>query len=160
MAKNSQFRNRLPVFIRDDWRCQFCGKDLLADEQSLRQATVDHFIPTKLGGNGNNKNLVACCFLCNQAKGSFPVADIADAQRVVWQRRQTILANLVEELHRIGQSFPRHQQSHILQATVITVAAATPSPSVPETFEKLPDEPADMFVDDVVNSTTQREVYA
>ena len=75
MAKNSQFRNRLPVFIRDDWRCQFCGKDLLADEQSLRQATVDHFIPTKLGGNGNNKNLVACCFLCNQAKGSFPVAE-------------------------------------------------------------------------------------
>ena len=128
MSKSNVFRKRLNVFIRDNWHCRFCGQDLLADEQSLRLATIDHLIPTNLGGNNDQDNLVTCCWLCNQAKGDIPIMNIADARKLIRRRRQAILAHMVEELHRAGQFFPRRSQVHAMQPLTITVdQAASPS---------------------------------
>lgn len=48
---------RMQVLERDDYRCQYCGKD-------ARQA--DHVMPRKSGGVDDLANLVACCLRCNK----------------------------------------------------------------------------------------------
>ena len=57
MAKKTRFRQYLPVFIRDNWTCQYCGKDLIASGDALLQATVDHVVAQSLGGSGQHEKL-------------------------------------------------------------------------------------------------------
>jgi 5-methylcytosine-specific restriction endonuclease McrA len=52
--------NRRAVFIRDEYRCQYCG----------RQAeNLDHVVPKTQGGTHTWENVVACCRVCNTRKG-------------------------------------------------------------------------------------------
>jgi hypothetical protein len=52
------------VIIRDDFRCQYCGKEInTADDYEM-----DHIIPVTRGGKENYLNLVAACRNCNQKK--------------------------------------------------------------------------------------------
>jgi 5-methylcytosine-specific restriction endonuclease McrA len=59
-----RFRKR-NVFIRDDFRCQFCGRRLSADE-----LTIDHVIPRAQGGRSTWENVVSACEPCNHSKGN------------------------------------------------------------------------------------------
>jgi hypothetical protein len=52
------------VYQRDGGTCAYCGKSIL-----LEQATLDHVIPQRLGGEDTWENLVTCCARCNQRKG-------------------------------------------------------------------------------------------
>ena len=52
---------------RDGPYCYFCGIDLRRDDVI---ATADHLTPKALGGNNLLSNLVACCYVCNHAKGN------------------------------------------------------------------------------------------
>lgn len=61
-SKSAKF-NRINVLIRDKNECQYCRIKL--DKRSF---TVDHVIPTSLGGKTNWKNIVSCCKDCNQKK--------------------------------------------------------------------------------------------
>ena len=61
------YRTRVPfskrnVLIRDNFRCVYCG----AQEKKL---TVDHIIPSSMGGKSTFENCVACCRSCNAKKG-------------------------------------------------------------------------------------------
>lgn len=52
--------------------CEYCGrKDLKSNHNGNHRdaATIDHFIPLKLGGNNSWENLYICCRECNQSKG-------------------------------------------------------------------------------------------
>jgi len=52
------------VLIRDDFRCQYCGKEITnADDYEM-----DHINPVTRGGKENYLNLVAACRSCNQKK--------------------------------------------------------------------------------------------
>jgi 5-methylcytosine-specific restriction endonuclease McrA len=52
--------NRRSVFLRDEHRCQYCG----------RQAeNLDHVIPKSQGGGHSWDNVVAACRRCNTKKG-------------------------------------------------------------------------------------------
>ncbi|GAI65257.1 unnamed protein product [marine sediment metagenome] len=52
------------VIIRDDFHCQYCGKEIKnADDYEM-----DHIIPVTKGGKDNYLNLVAACRQCNQKK--------------------------------------------------------------------------------------------
>ena len=52
---------RLRILVRDDYICQYCGK---------HATTIDHIISaTNPNSTNNEKNLVACCFLCNVILG-------------------------------------------------------------------------------------------
>lgn len=59
--------NRKNVFLRDGYKCQYCGKPL----GKLNTATWDHVVPkSKHRGNRNTwDNLVTCCRKCNNRKG-------------------------------------------------------------------------------------------
>lgn len=50
------------VFRRDDYTCQYCGKQ-------TAKLTLDHVIPRHLGGTHTWENLVAACPPCNHRKG-------------------------------------------------------------------------------------------
>jgi 5-methylcytosine-specific restriction endonuclease McrA len=52
------------IFIRDDYKCQYCGKMLTA-----KTATVDHIHPQGKGGKNGYLNCVCSCKTCNQWKG-------------------------------------------------------------------------------------------
>ena len=52
---------RLEVFNRDQYICQYCGKE-------SRQLTLDHVIPRYRGGEHTWKNVVSACIPCNRHK--------------------------------------------------------------------------------------------
>ena len=54
---------RTNVFLRDRFRCQYCGND----EATL---TFDHVVPKSKGGETNWTNIVAACDDCNLKKGA------------------------------------------------------------------------------------------
>jgi hypothetical protein len=56
--------SRKLIFIRDNFTCQYCGREL-----SLSQCTIDHVIPKSKGGDWSWENLVTACPRCNQSKG-------------------------------------------------------------------------------------------
>ena len=51
---------------KSDRRCCHCGKKL-----SIKDTTVEHFIPLSKGGTNRDINLVALCFECNDSKNNF-----------------------------------------------------------------------------------------
>jgi 5-methylcytosine-specific restriction endonuclease McrA len=56
--------SRINVFIRDQFCCQYCGKNFVKS-----QLTLDHVIPVVQGGGKNWENIVTACKPCNQKKG-------------------------------------------------------------------------------------------
>lgn len=58
-------RVRYEVLRRDNHTCRYCGAT--ADDGPL---TVDHVVPTSLGGTDDPSNLVAACRDCNAGKSS------------------------------------------------------------------------------------------
>ena len=55
---------RFNVFLRDRFRCQYCGVLIEAKE-----ITCDHVIPRSRGGQTTWENVVAACHRCNVKKG-------------------------------------------------------------------------------------------
>lgn len=71
-------RTRYEVLRRDNHTCRYCGTSV-SDGAVL---TVDHVVPTALGGSDDPTNLVAACRDCNAGKASTSpdaevVADVA-----------------------------------------------------------------------------------
>ncbi len=57
--------SRHHIFMRDEYRCQYCAKGF-----SPKDLTLDHVVPVTRGGLKTWENLVSCCVSCNQKKGS------------------------------------------------------------------------------------------
>ncbi len=58
---NGMVLSRKNVYLRDNHRCQYCGKN--------GNLTLDHIMPRSRGGNDRWENMVACCIRCNNLKG-------------------------------------------------------------------------------------------
>jgi hypothetical protein len=56
--------NRGAVLMRDQYTCQYCGRQLHKD-----QLTIDHIVPKSKGGENGWLNCVAACKECNRWKG-------------------------------------------------------------------------------------------
>ena len=52
------------IYLRDQNRCQYCGRKFSSSELSL-----DHVIPKSQGGKSSWDNIVCCCIKCNVRKG-------------------------------------------------------------------------------------------
>ncbi len=57
--------NRRTVFMRDEFTCQYCGR-----QPGRAHLTLDHIMPRSRGGALTWENVVAACSPCNQRKGS------------------------------------------------------------------------------------------
>ncbi len=53
---------RREVFVRDKYRCQYCGKE------STKDLTLDHVLPRFRGGRHVWENVVSACTTCNHKK--------------------------------------------------------------------------------------------
>jgi 5-methylcytosine-specific restriction endonuclease McrA len=56
---------RARIYIRDKYRCQYCG-----DHRHAQDLTLDHILPRAQGGESVPQNLVTACVACNQRKGN------------------------------------------------------------------------------------------
>lgn len=56
--------SRANVYLRDDFRCQYCYQ-----RYSEKELTLDHVLPVVRGGKKTWENIVAACIRCNQRKG-------------------------------------------------------------------------------------------
>lgn len=56
--------SRLGIFIRDAFRCQYCGRRF-----SQKNLTIDHVVPRSRGGKTDWSNVVTACMSCNIKKG-------------------------------------------------------------------------------------------
>ena len=54
--------SRLEVFNRDQYTCQYCGRQ-------TKELTLDHVIPRRWGGEHTWDNIVSACVRCNRRKG-------------------------------------------------------------------------------------------
>ena len=55
---------RLRIYMRDKFRCQYCGEKKPAGE-----LTLDHILPRSRGGDNSPFNVVTACVACNNRKG-------------------------------------------------------------------------------------------
>jgi 5-methylcytosine-specific restriction endonuclease McrA len=53
------------VFLRDNYTCQYCAKELAPS-----QCTIDHVMPVSKGGKTTWHNVVTACTDCNNSKGN------------------------------------------------------------------------------------------
>ena len=56
---------RTRIYMRDKFRCQYCGVKNTADE-----LTLDHILPRSRGGDNSSMNVVTACVSCNNRKGN------------------------------------------------------------------------------------------
>lgn len=56
---------RLRIYMRDKFRCQYCG-----DKKTASELTLDHIFPRSRGGDNSPVNIVAACIACNNRKGN------------------------------------------------------------------------------------------
>lgn len=63
-AKDMIRFSRTNVFLRDRFKCQYCGK-----KHSKSHLTLDHVTPVVQAGKKSWENIVTACKPCNQRKG-------------------------------------------------------------------------------------------
>ena len=56
---------RMRIYLRDKYRCQYCGA-----KQGAGELTLDHILPRSRGGDNSPVNIVTACVECNQRKGN------------------------------------------------------------------------------------------
>lgn len=56
---------RLRIYMRDKFRCQYCG-----EKETAAGLTLDHIMPRSRGGDNSPVNVVTACVECNNRKGN------------------------------------------------------------------------------------------
>ena len=56
---------RLRIYMRDKFRCQYCG-----DKKGVSELTLDHILPRSRGGDNSPVNVVTACVTCNNRKAN------------------------------------------------------------------------------------------
>ena len=56
---------RAQIYMRDGYRCQYCG-----EHKAAAELTLDHILPRAQGGASLPENLVTACEKCNGRKGN------------------------------------------------------------------------------------------
>jgi 5-methylcytosine-specific restriction endonuclease McrA len=56
---------RLRIYMRDKFRCQYCG-----DKKGGTELTLDHIMPRSRGGDNSPVNVVTACVPCNNRKAN------------------------------------------------------------------------------------------
>ncbi len=82
-----------PIQKRDNYVCQYCGKDGLETLDNWHDSVIDHLTPLKYGGTYDPDNLVTSCHYCNSIKGDRQFASREEAKRYVLKRREELKAD-------------------------------------------------------------------
>lgn len=97
-------RARYAIFLRDDFRCVYCGMSSIEDGVKL---VLDHIMPYSAGGDNTIYNLATACFTCNTTKAA-NVLPIDVYERIVERnkkRNKGISASMQAEVNRIMDKY-------------------------------------------------------
>ena len=97
---------RFNLFLRDGFRCAYCGGGAGMGRQAVEELTFDHLVPRARGGTSRWENLVAACRACNGRKGDRTPAE-AGLTLNVRPLRPTQAA-----LNRVGRRYPPDYLHH------------------------------------------------
>ena len=56
------------TYIRDKYKCVYCGKDMKNNLDSWLSLQIDHIVPASKGGKDNIENRATSCNVCNLLK--------------------------------------------------------------------------------------------
>lgn len=93
------------ILERDQYRCQYCGLDGMAQFENSLIMTVDFVHPRAHKGKKSPDNLVTACRPCNVIKGRRVFASLAEAKDYVLQQREQLRKDWEAQTARLqGQS--------------------------------------------------------
>ena len=76
------------ILRANDFRCAYCGRDLLVDLETFSMLARDHVVAKSLGGKHNRTNRVAACGVCDRLKAGAAVESVPDAKACIANRRE------------------------------------------------------------------------
>lgn len=97
--------------VEVDFRCEYCGMDMLASVDAYYSWQMDHIIPSSQGGEHSFENFAISCVTCNKMKGSYyPIGTtreerVSDAKRFIDAYRERELAELNRIREVVGLRF-------------------------------------------------------
>lgn len=104
-------RLRYEILRRDNHACRYCGR--ASPDVPL---TVDHVIPTALGGSDKPDNLVTACQDCNAGKSASapdaPIVDDVASDALRWRWAMIEAASIAAEIRDLRDA--RRKQFHAL----------------------------------------------
>ena len=59
------------TYVRDSYRCIYCGRDMLSSLDDWLSLEVDHLEPSSKKGKDEDDNRVTSCNVCNRLKSSY-----------------------------------------------------------------------------------------
>jgi 5-methylcytosine-specific restriction endonuclease McrA len=92
---------RLAIYIRDNFKCVYCGKDLR--NVSANDITLDHLVPKSYGGSNSEINLITACKSCNCGRGNkayYQYATKGAVERIESQIQQPLNMKLAIDIIR------------------------------------------------------------
>lgn len=104
MARWITPEKRLAIYIRDEFTCGYCGRNLKGADPS--EITLDHLVPRNpkvAHGNGGNEatNLICACRSCNSSRQDRPWIDYATGgarDRIETRRHQPLNVKLAKSI--------------------------------------------------------------
>ena len=71
MGENETFEYYRKTFMRDNYRCVYCNREMLGDIDDWLSLEVDHIIPQAIKKDDDRDNLATSCNVCNKMKSSY-----------------------------------------------------------------------------------------
>jgi len=105
---NSKRRRKIRNIVcrRDNYKCAYCGIDLLSSPMLFYFRSVDHLEAIGNGGNSLDiDNMVCCCNICNNMKGDYVANSIEDARQYIENRRLEFDSMYLVEKRRFRNSW-------------------------------------------------------
>lgn len=102
--RRAQTWAQYPLLVEAEFKCEYCGSDLLASVDAFMSITRDHLVARSHGGSNRRENLVLCCRTCDRLKAGAFVTDQAEARALIAARRENQQAVLTQLRELVGWS--------------------------------------------------------
>jgi len=102
-------RERWQVFNRDNFTCQYCGKNTRNDKNIMLE--VDHIKPVAEGGTNDIENLVTSCHQCNHGKRTDSV-NFPDIKKRIETKTKTFIEMQMRHearIHKISANLTEYE---------------------------------------------------
>jgi len=88
------------TYVRDNYRCIYCGRDMIASFDDWMSLEIDHLVPSSKEGEVKDDNLVTSCNVCNKLKSNFDPGDLPEDkdQQIEIMREHVLKKRMAEQL--------------------------------------------------------------
>ena len=86
------------TYVRDNYRCTYCGRDMISSLDDWLSLEIDHLKPSSKKGKDEDGNLVTSCNVCNKLKSNFDPGDLPEDQQIEITRKHVLKKRMAEQL--------------------------------------------------------------